>query len=112
MPTYDCRARDREPGSTSFPCNVRILDPATGGRIPNVFYARTSPPMLGRFVTGPDGEPLADPRTRRKVGAATPDGKGRAAIVYDRLEVWEAGRPWVAVAADTGQVIAKSEGCP
>lgn len=106
---YDCRREGRDPAATSFPCGVKIVDPVTGDRIPNVFYASTSPPRLGRFVLGPDGEPLVDPRSRRKVGRCTPDGKEKARIVYDRLEVWEA-RPWVAVALDGGGVVEKSEG--
>lgn len=108
---YDCRRDGRDPAGVPFPCNVRIVDPATGARIAGVFYARTSPPRLGRFVMGPAGEPLVDPKTRRKV--RRPDGRGgtRVEVVYDRLEVWER-RPWVAVAADTGRAVAQSEGCP
>ena len=108
---YDCRRDGREPGSVGFPCNVRILDAATGERIANVFYAQTAPAKLGRFVSGPGGEPLVDARTRRRVPAAGPGGR-RAAVEYDRLEVWEVGRRWVAVSVATGEVVEKSEGVP
>jgi hypothetical protein len=111
MAVYDCRPTAREAGSIGFPCSVRIIDPATGARIANVFYAGTAPAKLGRFVTGPDGEPLVDPKTRRKKWVTDPDGRRRIEIVWDRLEVWTLC-PWVAVAADTGEVVAKSEGCP
>lgn len=111
MPVYDCRRDGREPGSVCFPRAVRILDPATGGRIANVFYASTAPARLGRFVSGPGGEPLADPKSRRKVWEVGPDGRRRVRVVWGRLEVWES-RPWVAVDPDTGEVVEKSEGCP
>lgn len=109
MPVYDCRPNP-VPGSLRFRMNVRVIDPATGERIPNVFLLDTAPARVGRFVTGPGGEPLAGPeRKKRWVG----DGRGgrRVEYYYDRLEVWEY-RPWVATAADTGEVIAKSEGAP
>lgn len=111
MTIYDCRKTGREPGSISFPCNVRIVCPTTGERIPNVFFAQTAPAKLGRFVIGADGEPMIDPKTRRKVTKTDERGRWRTEIVYDRLESWSA-RPWVAVAVDTGEVIVKSEGCP
>lgn len=106
---YDCRREGAEPGSLRFSCNVRVLDARTGERIPNVFYLRTSPPLVGRFVTGPDGEPMVNPaRLKRRV----PDGRGgtRLEIYYDRLEVWEPGRRWVAVAVAGGGAVARSEG--
>lgn len=109
MPVYDCRKDDRAPGALNFPCNVRILDPATGERLTNVFFASTAPAELGRFVLGPDGEPMVDAKTRRKVWDTDANGRKCVRIVWDRLERWER-RPWVAVAVDTGQVVAKSEG--
>lgn len=111
MPVYDCRREGREPGSVGFPCAVRVLCAATGRRLANVFYASTSPARVGRFVTGPGGEPMVDSRTRRKRVFTNARGLRECEILYDRLEVWEA-RPWVAVAADTGEVVAKSEGAP
>lgn len=107
---YDCRPEGREPGSLHFPVAVKILDPATGERLANVFYAATDPPRVGRFVLGPDGGPLVNPLSRRKVWEDNGRGGRRVRIVYDRLEIWERRR-WVAVALDTGQVIAKSQGC-
>lgn len=109
MPIYDCRREGREPGAVGFPCNVRIVDPATGERIANVFYASTAPAKLGRFVMGPGGEPMVDARTRRKKYTTDAAGRKRVEIVWDRLEVWEA-RPWKAVALDTNEVVVKSEG--
>lgn len=110
MPVYDCRKDGREPGSISFPCNVRIVDPATGERIPNVFYLATDPPQVGRFVVGPDGEPMADAKKRTK-RFVEENGRRRLIIEYGRLEVWER-RPWVATAMSGGGVVAKSEECP
>jgi len=110
MRVFDCRKDAREPGSIGFPCCVRIIDTATGVRIPNVFYAATSG-KLGRFVTGPDGEPMADSRTRRRTWHEEPDGRRRMEFVWDRLEVWEI-RPWAAVSVETGECVAKSEDCP
>lgn len=108
---YDCRKDNREPGSRLFPVRVKIVDPSTGERIPNVFYASTSPARLGRFVTGPSGEPMVDARSRRKVrDGENARGYPKFKIVYDRLEVW-ADRPWKAVALDTNEVVTKSEGC-
>lgn len=108
MAVYDCRGGGAEPGALRFPCNVLVLDPADGGRIANVFYLDTSPARVGRFVTGPDGEPLVSPARKKRF---VPDGRGgrKLEVYYDRLEVWEY-RPWVAVAADTRQVIARSDG--
>lgn len=125
MPTYDARPpgnnSQREAGSISFPCVVRICDPVTGERIPNVFYARTNPPRVGRFLVGHNGEPLARP-TGRKVGGKRMDLKTvddelieRDKIVsgkmleYERYDVYE-DRAWVAVSLATGKVVAKSEG--
>src|ERR1700722_10667465 len=103
---YDCRKEGKEPGSIGFPCNVKIVDPQTGERIPNVFYVRTSPARLGRFVVGADGTPLVDrkrwqlvPVTNSRVivedtrAKAMLDSKREAgalpAKLYERLEVWE-----------------------
>jgi len=125
MPTYDARppgpSSQREAGSIGFPCAVRICDPATGARIPNVFYARTNPPRIGRFLVGHNGEPLARP-TGRKVGGKRMDLRNadnelivRDKVVsgkmdeYERWDVFE-DRAWVAVSLVTGEVIAKSEG--
>lgn len=120
---YDCRKEDRDPLARSFPCPVRILCAATGERIPNVFFLDTSPARVGRFVAGPDGEPLARHTGRRLRGlpvhlsdvggtVVTPAAGKRvqgSVREYERLEVWE-DRPWVAVALDTGETIARSEG--
>jgi len=106
---YDCRPEGREPGSLHFPVAVKILDPATGERLANVFYAATDPPRVGRFVLGPDGGPLVNPLSRRKVWEDNGRGGKKIRIVYDRLEVFEF-RPWVAVRLDGGGVVAKSEG--
>jgi len=107
MPVFDCRKDGKEIGSRSFPCSVKILNPVNGERITNVFYAATSPARIGRFVTGPDGEPLACDRKKRWV----PNGRGGQKIEFYwvRLEIWEL-RPWIAVAVDTGEVVAKSDG--
>lgn len=104
---YDCRRDGRDPRAESFPCNVRVLDPATGERIPNVFFLDTSPAQVGRFVTDADGNPMAG--GRRKVLRADGRGGKRLDFEYDRLEVWEY-RPWVAVAVAGGGVVAKSGG--
>lgn len=115
---YDCRKTGRDPLAKSFPCPVKILCAASGARIPNVFFLDTDPPRVGRFVTGPDGEPLARATGRKVKGLpvlkAKPGGKvtesaGLAGSVreFERLEVFEA-RPWVAVALGTGEVVAKS----
>lgn len=119
---YDCRNEGRDPLARSFPCPVKILCAVTGERIANVFFLDTSPARVGRFVTGPDGQPLAR-YTGRKLhglpvhlvdvqGAPTTrqDGKQVQGAVreYERMELFES-RPWVAVAVDTGEVIAKSE---
>lgn len=108
MPVYDCRPRP-EPGARRFPCSVRVIDPATGARIPHVFFLDTAPARLGRFVVGADGAPLACRRRKKLVD--TGGGGFRIDTEYDRLEVWEF-RPWAAVALDTGELVAKSEGCP
>lgn len=124
MPTYDARPPGnfaREAGSLSFPCPVRIVDPATGQRIPNVFYARTSPPRIGRFMVGHNGEPLARP-TGRKVGGKKMDLRtvtgeliardktvSGKMVEYERYDVFE-DRAWVAVSLVTGETIARSEG--
>lgn len=125
MPTYDARPpgnnSKREAGAICFPCAVRICDPATGARIPNVFYARTHPPRLGRFLDDGEGNPLVRP-TGRKVGnkrmdLRTVDGEliARDKLVtgkmgeYERWDVFEE-RAWVAVSLATGAVVAKSEG--
>lgn len=111
---YDCRKEGRDPTARAFPCAVRILCAVTGERIANVFFADTAPEgagaSLGRFVTGPDGEPMAAPQRKKRWLS---DGRGgrKLDIYYDRLEVWER-RPWVAVALDGGHVVAKSEGAP
>lgn len=104
--TYDCRREGREEGSVSFPCNVWIVDPVSGQTIPNVFYARTSPSLIGRFVTGPDGTPLVGPE-RKKRWHAKPDGSRRVEYYYDRLEQWDR-IPWAAVAIDGSGVVARS----
>lgn len=109
MATYDCR-RDREPGSIGFPCSVKIVDPSTGQRIANVFYAQTSPAKIGRFIVDADGNPMANAASRRKVVNVDGRGKQTVEVVYDRLETFEF-RPWKAIALDTGEVVAKSEGC-
>ncbi len=106
MMTYDCRQQP-EAASIRFPCAVKILNPADGERIPNVFYASTSPMRIGRFVMDADGDPLASPE-RKKRWHTKPDGSKRVEYYYDRLEVWEI-RPWVAVAIKTGETIAQSE---
>lgn len=106
---YDCRRDGREAGALYFPCAVKILDPATGERLANVFYAATDPPRVGRFVLGPAGEPLVNPLSRRKRWVEDADGTRRVEIVYDRLEVFER-RPWVAVRLDGGGVVDQSEG--
>lgn len=107
---YDCRKTGRDPAARSFPCSVKIVDPQTGERIANVFFLDTSPPQLARFVTGPDGEPLAAPQRKKRM---VPDGRGgkKLEVFYERLETWER-RPWKAVALDTNQVVAQSEECP
>lgn len=110
---YDVRKVGRDPTARRFPCAVKIVDPATGERIANVFFLDTAPlgsPSLGRFVTGPGGEPLASPVRRKRLVDNGRGGK-RLEVYYDRLEVWER-RPWVAVALDTGAVVAKSEDAP
>lgn len=125
MPTYDARppglGSQREAGSIRFPCAVRICDPATGERIPNVFYARTSPPRIGRFLQDQSGNPLARP-TGRKVGKKRMDLKtadnqliARDKVVsgkmmeYERYDIFE-DRAWVAISLTTGEVVARSEG--
>ena len=125
MPTYDARPPGpsslREAGSIRFPCAVRIVDPKTGLRIPNVFYARTNPPRIGRFLVGHNGEPLARP-TGRKVGGKRMDLRNvndeiiyRDKLVsgkmgeYERWDVYE-DRSWVAISLTTGEVVASSEG--
>lgn len=108
MPVYDCRKDNPEPGSIRFPCNVRVLDPADGRRIENVFYLSTGPARVGRFVVGADGEPLVSPERKRRLVDNGRGGK-KLEIYYDRLEQWTF-QPWVAVAVDTGEVVAKSEG--
>jgi hypothetical protein len=112
MAVYDCRKEGREPGSVSFPCNVRIIDPQTGERFPaTVFCLQTSPAKVGRFVLGPDGTPLASPHRKKRM---IDDGRGgkKLEIYYERQELWEF-RPWVALRLNpdgsTGEVIAKSE---
>lgn len=104
MPVFDCRPTP-EPGSRGFGARVKIIDPATGEKIPNVFYANTAPAQVGRFVTGPDGEPLASRRRSKTVR----DGRGGFSIKtdYDRLEVWEFRR-WKAIDLTTGAVVAES----
>jgi len=110
---YDVRKVGRDPTAGYFPCAVKIVDPATGDRIPNVFFLDTAAvgaPSLGRFVTGPGGEPLVSP-VRKKRTVDNGRGGTKLEIYYDRLEVWER-RPWVAVALGTGAVVAKSEDAP
>lgn len=107
MPVYDCRKDGREPGSISFPCNVRIVNPANGERITNVFYASTSPARIARYILGPDGTPLVHPQQRKRWVDNGRGGK-KIEIYHDRLEEWEYRR-WIALAIDTNQVIAKSE---
>jgi hypothetical protein len=77
-----------------------------------------------RFLSGPDGEPLAK-STGRKVRLPhynktidwAPTRMTPWTIEppktdeYERLEITEF-RPWIAVAINGGQVIAKSEGAP
>jgi hypothetical protein len=108
MPIYDCRKDNREQGALYFPCSVRIVCGMTGKRIAHVFYASTSPAKLGRFIVGPDGEPMASP-VRHKRYVPKPDGSFRVEYYNERLEVIEQ-RPWVAVSVKTGAVVAKSEG--
>jgi hypothetical protein len=86
------------------------VDAATGERIANVFFAQTSPAKIGRFIVDADGNPMANAASRRKVGKFNDKGKWTADIVYDRLEKFEF-RPWKAIALDTNEVVAKSEGC-
>lgn len=121
MPTYDARPTNREPGAISFPVAVRIVDPVTGQRIPNVFYARTSPPRLGRFLVGPDGEPLAQATGRKVAGRRMDLRNVRGDLIvrdkavsgkmgeYLRWDVFEE-RAWIAVSLSTGEVVAASEG--
>jgi hypothetical protein len=109
MPTYDCRKENRDPAAGYFPCEVKIVDPQTGERIANVFFASTAPAQLGRFLVGTDGLPLVHPlRKKRRVD----NGRGgwRLEVYYDRLETFE-NRPWKAISLKTGEVVAKSEGC-
>lgn len=125
MPTYDARPTGnnspREAGSIRFPCAVRIVDPKTGMRIPNVFYARTNPPRIGRFLVDDAGNPLVRP-TGRKVGGKRMDLKNvnneiiaRDKVVsgkmleYERWDVFEE-RAWCAISLTTGEVVASSEG--
>lgn len=125
MPTYDARPpgnnSQREADSIRFPCAVRIVDPVTGQRIPNVFYARTSPPRIGRFLDDGEGNPLVRP-TGRKVGGKRMDLRNadneiiaRDKVVsgkmneYERWDLYEE-RSWVAISLTTGEVVAKSEG--
>lgn len=122
MATYDARpVPNREPGAKQFPVPVRIVDPATGQRIPNVFYCRTNPPQIGRFLVDADGQPLAK-TTGRKIGGKRMDLRtargeliARDKVVsgkmaeYERWDVYEA-RAWVAVSLVTGETIARSEG--
>ncbi len=121
MTIYDCR-KQPVPQSRRFPCNVRIVDARTGARIPNVFYLDTHPPQVGRFLVGPDGEPLAKATGKRVRGrpehaarvdwapsrmapvATTPDSLPE----YERLELFER-REWLALSVDTGEVVARSE---
>lgn len=122
MPTYDARPLPlREPAALSFPVPVKIVDPTTGAKIPNVFYARTSPPRVGRFLTDADGQPLARATGRRvrgkRMDLKTVDDQliTRDAPVtgsmgeYERWDVYE-DRAWVAVSLATGEVVARSEG--
>lgn len=125
MPIYDARPpgthSQREVGSINFPCAVRICDPVTGERIKDVFYARTSPPRIGRFLRDQSGNPLARP-TGRKVGKKRMDLKTAYGEIiardkevsgkmtdYERWDIFEE-RPWVAISLTTGEVVAKSEG--
>lgn len=111
---YDCRKENRDPFASYFPCQVKIIDPATGERIANVFFLDTNPeganPALGRFLLAPDGMPLVAPERKKRW---VDDGRGgqKLEIYYDRLERWER-RPWVAVSLATGEMIAKSEDAP
>lgn len=114
---YDVRETGRDPAARRFPCAVRVVDPATGARIPNVFFVDTAAvgaPSLGRFVTGPDGAPLVSPVRKKRM---VDNGRGgtRLEVYYDRLEVWER-RPWVALRLNpdgtTGDAVAKSEDAP
>jgi hypothetical protein len=111
---YDCRKDGADPTARRFPCPVKILCATTGERIPNVFFLDTAPegpnPSLGRFVVDAEGRPLAS-STRRKRFVTDETGRRRLVVEYGRLERWER-RPWVAVALDTGEVIARSEGVP
>src|SRR5258708_3732215 len=111
---YDCRKEGRDPTARYFPCPVKVIDPATGERIPNVFFADTKPeganPALGRFVTDAGGLPLVSPHRKRRM---VDDGRGgkKLEFYWDRLETWER-RPWKAVSLATNEVVAKSEDCP
>lgn len=108
---YDCRKEGRDPLAGSFPCPVRIVCAQTGERLPNVFFADTAPlgsPSLGRFLTGPDGEPLVSP-VRKKRWVKNQHGRPAIEIYHDRLDVWER-RPWRAISVATGEVVAQSEG--
>lgn len=123
LAVYDCRKEGREVGALSFPCAVQILDPATGIRITNVFYLSTSPAKIGRFLTGPNGEPLARATGRKIKGEKKhaeaidwAESKMPSKLIippkvkeYERLESYE-WRPWVAIAINGGGVVARSEG--
>lgn len=123
MPTYDVRKAGREPNAITFPCGVKIVDPSTGERIPNTFYACTNPPRIGRYLVDDSGNPLAR-STGRKVSGKRMDLRtahgeliARDKVVsgkmleYERWEVFE-DRSWVAVSLATGAVVDKSEGVP
>jgi hypothetical protein len=107
--TYDCRKTGQVPGAARFPGPVKIIDPATGERIPNVFFLDTSPAQVGRFITDAAGQPMVDAKSRRVISEVNSDtGRPVRRIVFDRLELWE-HRPWAALAPDGG-VVARSEG--
>lgn len=111
---YDCRTENRDPLARGFPVPVKILDPQTGERIPNVVFADTKPegagPSLIRFLTTADGVPMVNPERKKRF---VDNGRGGVRMEYywDRLETYER-RPWVAVCLKTGQLIAKSEDAP
>jgi hypothetical protein len=125
MPTYDARPdgphTKREPGAIQFPVPVRIVDPSTGKRIPNVFYCRTNPPQIGRFLVDADGNPLARSNGRKIAGKRMDLRTAYGELIakdkvvagkmvdYERWDVFEE-RAWVAVSLATGEVVAKSEG--
>ncbi|AMV24597.1 hypothetical protein VT84_09390 [Gemmata sp. SH-PL17] len=114
MPIYDCRKDGRDPRARYFPCPVRVINPADGERIPNVFFLDTERCQIARFIVDAKGEPLVSPQRKKRM---VDDGRGgmKLEIYYDRLETWER-RPFIALRLNpdgtTGEVVAKSEDVP